>query len=396
MRLAPHHREQPQTAARVDQGAGHQHAPVSVAPRDAPGDDGRRHHRQRPRRHGQSGRRQAVVPHVREIGEVGEEHQRERRAKGERRQVHQAVAAVRKQRQVDQRGPGRACPQDEGAQPGHAQQGQHGQLDPAPVRRFRLRDRHRKRTHCHDQQQHADHVHPLPVRRAARLAQARRPVPQRHGAQRQVQVERRRPAEVLDDGRAQARPHGRRQPADRAPQADRHRALLLRKGVEDDRQRGRRQQRRTERLRHARRDQPGDAVGHAASGRRHQEQRHANQEHALAAVGIGQAAGRHQHGGVDDGVGVQHPGHVGRRGAREAAPERAERGVQQGGVERDQEDGDAGDPEDGPGRGAGGGTGGQRGRGDGGSGHGGCPKRISVQNRERCRCRCRVRSTGRA
>ena len=155
---------------------------------------------------------------------------------------------------------------------------------------------------------------------------------------------------VCDDERAEARADRGREAADRAPQAHGHRATALREGRQHDRQRRRREQGRAHCLQHARGDQPADAAGQAAHRRGGDEQRHAGHEHPLAAMRVGEPAGGDQHRRIDHRVGVQHPRQVGRAGVGKAGAQRAEDRVQHGRVERDQEDGDARDPEHGPGR----------------------------------------------
>ena len=224
------------------------------------------------------------------------------------------------------------------------------QFGAGPVRRVRLHDAQCDGADADDQQRDADPIDRASALGLFRFLQQGRAMPQRQRTQRQVQVEGPRPADRVDDERTQARPDRRRQRAHRAPQAHRHRALAVRKCVQHDRQRRRRQQRGAERLRHARRDQPGHVAGQSARRRGGEEQRDAEQEHLLAAMRVGQAAGRDQHRGVDHRVGVEHPRHVGRRGAGKAGSHGAKRREQHRRVERDEKHRDAGDPEHGPGR----------------------------------------------
>ena len=201
-----------------------------------------------------------------------------------------------------------------------------------------------------DQQQHADDVEGRRVVGVARFDQDARAAPERDRAERQVDVERPRPAPGVDDPRADARAERGGQPADGAPQADHDGPLGRRKCRQHDRQRRRHEQRRADALHDARGDQPGDARREAAGQRAEQEDGDADAEDALSAVQVGEPARRHEQGGEDDRVGVEHPREVGRLRAREGAAQGAERRIEDGRVDRDQEDGDAGDEEDEPGR----------------------------------------------
>ncbi|KAG1388264.1 hypothetical protein G6F59_016035 [Rhizopus arrhizus] len=95
--LLARHQQEPQSAGRVDQGAAHQERTVAHPRGQAPGQDRRRHDQQRPRRHGQAGARQAVMPHPRHVEKEREEHHRERNAEAQRGQVHIAIGAMLEQ-----------------------------------------------------------------------------------------------------------------------------------------------------------------------------------------------------------------------------------------------------------------------------------------------------------
>ncbi|MGY4254457.1 hypothetical protein ACVI1L_001525 [Bradyrhizobium sp. USDA 4516] len=102
--------------------------------------------------------------------------------------------------------------------------------------------------------------------------------------------------------------------ADRRPGAHRPGALLGRKRRQQQADRGWRHQCRTGRLRHAGDDQELDTGGQRTCRRRGREQRDAEQEAEIAAVAFGEPAEEHQQRRVGNGVGIEDPGQILKRG----------------------------------------------------------------------------------
>ncbi len=98
--------------------------------------------------------------------------------------------------------------------------------------------------------------------------------------------------------------------ADGGPRANRAMTALRFGGRKDQPQRGRGQERRPCCLEDAEANEHRDASRGAARRRRRDEHRDPEQEAAIAAVALGQTPEQHQQRGVDDRVGVQHPGQV--------------------------------------------------------------------------------------
>ena len=120
----------------------------------------------------------------------------------------------------------------------------------------------------------------------------------------------------------------------------RRRALLERELGEQQRQRGRDEDRRARGLHDARGDQHLDRRRQPADGRGGQEGRDADEEHPPPAEAVRQPARRHQQRGEDDVVGVEDPGEPGERRAGEGRLDVREGDVDDGDVEEAHEDGD--------------------------------------------------------
>jgi hypothetical protein len=109
-----------------------------------------------------------------------------------------------------------------------------------------------------------------------------------------------------DDG-----PESSREAAHRSPGADRAVAALRGGCREHERQRRRREQRGPGGLDHPEGDEHREVAGGPAGRRGHGEDEHAQQEAVLAPAALGQPSEQHEQGGVDDRVGVEHPGQAG-------------------------------------------------------------------------------------
>ncbi len=141
-----------------------------------------------------------------------------------------------------------------------------------------------------------------------RSRRRRRPAKTIAGAERQVDEEDEAPVGELDQGAAEGRADRRRGRRGGAPEADAGGAALGREGVENERQRGRRDHRRADPLHDAEGDQQAERGSERAEQAGGGEAGDAEQEDPLVAEAVGEATGRHQQRGDDDEVAVEHPG----------------------------------------------------------------------------------------
>ena len=259
-RLMAGDKHEPERGRGIQQRATDQERSVAEASGEATGEHGHWNHRQRAWRDRQPGARLAVVPDVAHV----EEHHRESDAEGQRGRIHRAVGPVAEQPQVDERIAGVARPHDKCHERNQTRPDGPDELCASPARRVCFDDGERDRAHGDDEQCHADAVDTSTRAAPIGFAQQGSTPPQRHRADRQVDEEGPRPADVLDDERAQAWPDGGGKAAHRAPQADGHRATALRERRQHDRQRRRGEEGRTHRLQHARGYQPAHGAGEAA------------------------------------------------------------------------------------------------------------------------------------
>ena len=208
-----------------------------------------------------------------------------------------------------------------------AQPGSRGLDDGVDERHQRGRDRDRARD-----------VEPAPVLAVAALAQ--QPRAQRdHGERdRHVDEEDPLPAEPVGDRAADQPRGGGADAADRGPDAERLVALgaLLERGRQD-RQRGRRHDRRRHALHDAGGDQRRGGPGQPAAERGEREQCGADHEHAPPPEQVGRAPAEQQQAAEAEQVGAQHPLQVAGREA-EVGVDRGQRHDHDRGVEDDHEE----------------------------------------------------------
>ena len=136
--------------------------------------------------------------------------------------------------------------------------------------------------------------------------------------------------------------------AHRGPAGDGDRPLVRLELGQQQRERRRQHQRRSDRLDDARRDQRLDRPRRGAGGAGEREQREPGEEDALAPVRVGPAAGGDEQRGEDDRVRVEDPAQAAEAGAGELDLERREGDVddeeveaRHEGAEADDDDGDA-------------------------------------------------------
>ena len=214
---------------------------------------------------------------------------------------------------------------------------------PAPV--VALDDRQSDQGQAQSQHQGARKVGQATVELRA-LAQGFGAEPHHGSSQRQVDEEDEAPVGELNQGTAQGRADRRRGSCCRSPDADARGAALRREGVEDQRQRGRRDHRRA----HALDDVEGDQqLERGCSGTEQAgggKATNAKQEDPLVAEAIGEPAGRHQQRRDDDEVAVEHPGKRVSARTRERARDIREGDVDNRRVEEGKERPRAGDRHD--------------------------------------------------
>ena len=190
---------------------------------------------------------------------------------------------------------------DQGTRRDHRQggQGQAGQI-------AHLRHRQHQSAGRRDQQERAEIVDAVAALLHA-LGQEQRQHEDRRGADRQVDPEHQRPAQLLDQEGAE---DGTDQPG-HAPDAREiallARAFLGRIDVAHHRARDRRDGARAQSLQRPKADQGDHAPSEAAQKRAHQEQPHAEEEHGLAPVDVGQASVDGNGHGLGQQVGHEHP-----------------------------------------------------------------------------------------
>ena len=147
-----------------------------------------------------------------------------------------------------------------------------------------------------------------PAVRDRPLGQARRPASRIAAPSGRLTRKTRRQSESSTRAPPRVGPGRRRRRRGGAPEADSRRAPLDREAVEDDRQRGRGDQRRADSLQDAEGDQRLERRRHRAEQAGGGEAGDAEQEDPLVAEAVGEAAGRHQQRRDHDEVAVEHPG----------------------------------------------------------------------------------------
>ena len=183
-------------------------------------------------------------------------------------------------------------------------------------------------------QQRAGHVQRRPaLPRIAGLGHVAPRQRQRDQHERDVDREHPAPRDRVDDLAADQRPGEVADAAPGGPGADRRAALGLGEDRDDDRERGRRQQRARDPLQRARDDQQLDGRRQRAEQRRDAEARHAEREHAPLAVDVGERAGHEDQRAEREQVGVGDP-LLAREAAAELVRDRRQRDVDHGRVDR--------------------------------------------------------------
>jgi hypothetical protein len=254
-----------------------------------------------------TGLQHGVAPDAGEEEDVAEDQREEGGGEEQGAEVAEAEGAVGEEGRLDD------WTRVAGGAPDHAAQqerrggegAQGGDTGPAPV--VALDDRQR-----HQRQAGGQHQCPGQVGQAGvepgSLAQGAAAEGYDGGAERQVDEEDQAPVGEHDQGAAQSRADRRRRGRSGAPDADPGRPLLEREGIEDERQRGRRDHRRADALDHAEGDQEAERGRQCAEQAGGGETRDPEQEDPLVAKAVGEPAGGHEQGGDDDEVAVEHPG----------------------------------------------------------------------------------------
>jgi hypothetical protein len=246
---------EPEHGAAPDEAAGDEHRPVADPlhqPARGTGDGGGD---ERARRERQAGLEHRVVPDACEEQDVGEGVAEEARRTDHGHRVAGRERPDPQEREVDERRavPG-AAPYEHGSD--HDRSGErsdHSGSAPSPL--LALDDAEDERRDRDGEHQGARQVrHPPPAGRAA-LHEMPARKQHRHEPDREVDQEHQPPVAGRDQEAAERRPEARCTGRDRREVRHAVRAVLDGDGLQDERQRGRDQQRRTERLHHTEGDQ---------------------------------------------------------------------------------------------------------------------------------------------
>jgi hypothetical protein len=219
---------------RIGEPADREQRAVSTLRGDPPRRDRERDHEQRPRRHREAGGLDRVVPHPGQEQHQPEEHRRERDREDQGRPGRDPVVAIVEQPEVDHGCAGTRRRRDQQAQRDGAGD-QHARSERARrPPRSGLYDAQREQRRRGDREDHAGRIGQRREDRGARLDEPARAPRDHEDADGQVEIERPRPAERLDDPRAERRADRRGERADRAPDAHRDRVPIARDRREDE------------------------------------------------------------------------------------------------------------------------------------------------------------------
>ena len=222
--------------------------------------------------------------------------------------------------------------------PGEHRAGQaaeRARVRPAPLGRLYQAQRERadrEREHAGAPQIGDPHV------RVAALAQDPDCEQRRRERDRQVDEEHQAPV-GRDQQPAERRAGGGRDAADGGPDSDRRRSLPRIELGQQQRERGRDQERGADRLHDSRDDQRRRGRRRTAQQRAQREHGKPGDERAPASEAVGERAGGHQQGGEDDRVRVQHPRQAADARSMEAVADRRQGDVDDEQVEARHEDG---------------------------------------------------------
>ena len=281
--------------------------------------------------------------------ERAEEEEREQAADREQQdQVRAGERAHPEDPEPDQRRLGAALDEHERDQE-HGRDGEEGErLRGAPAVVLRLDDRVDEHDEARGDADRAGQVDAVGAVRRARLRHVADR--QRRGgeADRHVDEEDPLPAQQVGEDAAEQQAEGAAAGRDRAPDAERLRALLaLREGGGDDRERGGGDERAAEALERPGADEPALRRREPVEQRGGREDRDAREEQPAPAEQVARAAAEQQEAAEHERVGVDDPLEVG--GAEpEVGLDRRQRDVDHRRVEHDHELGEADDDEDDP------------------------------------------------
>jgi hypothetical protein len=308
-------------------------------PSRRPGDDRRE---RRPRQRRRAGLQHRVAPDRGEEDDVAEDQREEGGGEEQGAEVADAEGAVGEEGRLDDRACVRAAAPDHPAEQRRRgrEAAERRRCGPAPV--VALDDRQRDQGQAQRQHQRAGQVGEAAVE-VGTLAQAPAAEPHHGRPQRQVYEEDEAPVGELDQGAAEGRADRSSRSRSGPPNANPGGAALGRKGIEDQRQRGRRDQRRADALHDPEGDQQLERGRNRAEQARPREPGDAEQEDPLVPEPVGQSTGRHEQSGDDDEVAVEDPRERVPPRPREGARDVREGDIDDRGVEEGEEGAGAGD-----------------------------------------------------
>jgi hypothetical protein len=266
---------------------------------------------QRQRHEGEARRERPQAEDVLQVERAEQEEAEDRPGRREHEEDAAGDRAIRESLDAQERRRGAALEDGERAEADEATETAEQRLERGPAGALALADREHDGAEARGRERGSPEVEPAP---AWRLRVGRHDPHHGDGERRcdrQVDVEDHAPVAELGEQAADEHADRGAGTSDRSPGGERLRAPGALEGRHDDRERGRREERRTEALSCAGREQGGRGSRRRRCERRRAEDPEARQEHPPAAEQVGRAAAEEQQASEDQRVARDRPADVG-------------------------------------------------------------------------------------